>query len=124
MTYEYPDYIKTDCAMAEITCLGSSGRIGLWIAFGCMFVPMLIFWFKAASKPAGQRKFEYLSKAIKVAKGKIADASAAVQSQTESIGEDSAELAEVKKNLKADKDYLRSLTLDCIEAKDAWGTRQ
>merc|ERR1711937_17606 len=62
MTYEYPHYISDDCK--TYTCLGSSGRIGLWIAFGCMFVPMLIFWFKAASKPAGQRKFEYLSMAI------------------------------------------------------------
>merc|ERR1719267_169998 len=64
MTYEYPDYIAHDCSTEGNTCLGSSGRIGLWIAFGCMFVPMLIFWFKAASKPAGQRKFEYLSMAI------------------------------------------------------------
>merc|ERR1711907_608340 len=62
MTYAYPHYISDDCKTN--TCLGSSGRIGLWIAFGCMFVPMLIFWFKAASKPAGQRKFEYLSMAI------------------------------------------------------------
>jgi bacteriorhodopsin len=69
MTYTYPDYIIKECTLTDDeglvnTCLGSSGRIGLWIAFGCMFIPMLIFWFKAASKPPGQRKFEYLSMAI------------------------------------------------------------
>merc|ERR1711871_390514 len=64
MTYEYPEYIKEVCASGDVTCVGSAGRIGLWIAFGCMFIPMLIFWSKAAAKPPGQRKFEYLSMAI------------------------------------------------------------
>ena len=39
-----------------VTMLVLQGRVGLWIAFGCMFIPMLIFWFKAMGKPPGQRK--------------------------------------------------------------------
>lgn len=70
MTYEYPEYIADACAGTGayadnmVTCVGPAGRVGLWIAFGCMFIPMLIFWFKAMGKPPGQRKFEYLSMAI------------------------------------------------------------
>merc|ERR1712023_180717 len=41
--------------------VGDAGRAGLWVAFACMAVPCLWFWHKASKKPAGQRKFEYLS---------------------------------------------------------------
>jgi len=41
--------------------VGSAGKIGLWIAFGCMAFPGLYFYFKATQKPVGERKFEYLS---------------------------------------------------------------
>merc|ERR1711990_1200936 len=41
--------------------VGDAGRAGLWVAFVCMAAPCLFFWHKASKKPAGQRKFEYLS---------------------------------------------------------------
>merc|ERR1712070_1214159 len=63
MAYEYPAYIATECAHG-LTCVGPAGRIGLWIAFGCMFLPFLWFWMSAQKKPVGQRKFEYLSMTI------------------------------------------------------------
>lgn len=44
--------------------VGPAGKIGLWIAFVCMALPMLFFWYKAYQKPVGQRKFEYLSMTI------------------------------------------------------------
>merc|ERR1711988_384355 len=41
--------------------VGDAGKAGLWVAFGCMLLPCLIFYARAQMKPSGKRKFEYLS---------------------------------------------------------------
>jgi bacteriorhodopsin len=44
--------------------VGDAGKIGLWIAFVCMALPCLYFYYKAQTKKVGERQFEYLSMTI------------------------------------------------------------
>merc|ERR1719502_1394527 len=75
-----------------------------------------------------QHSFEMMAQsltdAVKVAKEKIANAKSVSSQEEESLGESKNELEETKKNLKSDEAYLKSLTLDCGEAKAEWAERQ
>jgi len=52
---------SVDTLPAGTVTVDATGKMGLWVACLCMLLPCIWFYYKAMNKPAGDRKFEYLS---------------------------------------------------------------